>query len=105
MPVARPAGQPGESPESKARGGANLPRKEAKHFGTGTGLSAVEETAEPETGTPTGRKSGSKGPLAGRHILLVEDTVLLRKLATTILTKVGATVYPVENGRQVRGDM
>lgn len=45
---------------------------------------------------------GKEGlPLAGVHILMVEDTVLLRKLATTILTRVGARVFAVENGRQV----
>jgi hypothetical protein len=39
--------------------------------------------------------------LEGIHILLVEDTVLLRKLALMMLTKLGAVVFPVENGRQV----
>jgi hypothetical protein len=43
-----------------------------------------------------------KKALEGIHILLVEDTVLLRKLALMMLTKLGAVVFPVENGRQVR---
>lgn len=48
-------------------------------------------------GSPTTRKA-----LEGVHILLVEDTVLLRKLAVTMLVKLGANVFPVENGQQVR---
>lgn len=103
MPVAQPL----ETPEAKTRGGAKLPPiKEAKLSGKETGHSAVkghpaaEVTTEPEN--PAGRKPGVEGPLAGRHILVVEDTVLLRKLATSILTKVGANVYSVANGRLVR---
>ncbi|GAQ83546.1 histidine kinase [Klebsormidium nitens] len=52
------------------------------------------------TGKPGGEPGGEGLPLAGVHILIVEDTVLLRKLATTILTRVGARVFAVENGRQ-----
>lgn len=48
-----------------------------------------------------GKKRGSKGPLGGIHILVVEDTVLLRKLAVSILTKLGAEVFAVDDGRQV----
>jgi hypothetical protein len=49
----------------------------------------------------SGKRRGSKGPLGGIHNLVVEDTVLLRKLAVSILTKLGAEVIAVDDGRQV----
>ncbi|GAQ86663.1 Signal transduction histidine kinase [Klebsormidium nitens] len=50
--------------------------------------------------SPGHEPGGADLALAGVHVLIVEDTVMLRKLATTILTRVGAKVFAVENGRQ-----
>lgn len=62
----------------------------------GTQPGEQKEVVSPGKGT-----GGADLALAGVHILIVEDTVMLRKLATTILTRVGAKVFAVENGRQV----
>ncbi|GAQ86661.1 Signal transduction histidine kinase [Klebsormidium nitens] len=65
------------------------------------GSIGVNQTGGGKEIVSPGKEPGGTGlALAGVHVLIVEDTVMLRKLATTILTRVGAKVFAVENGRQ-----
>ncbi|RDX89612.1 Histidine kinase CKI1, partial [Mucuna pruriens] len=47
-----------------------------------------------------GESSGSHKPLRGMKFLIVEDSELLRKLASTTLISLGATMEQCENGEQ-----
>jgi len=47
---------------------------------------------------PTHAKTLSASHMKGLSVLLIEDTHVVRRLATTLLTKVGAVVYQAENG-------